>query len=39
MRWPRATEQATLPDTGHDLWGRDPDAYLALLLPFLERIG
>jgi pimeloyl-ACP methyl ester carboxylesterase len=39
MRWPRATEQATLPDAGHDLWGRDPDAYLALLLPFLERIG
>jgi hypothetical protein len=24
---------------GHDLWGRDPDAYLAVLRPFLDRIG
>jgi pimeloyl-ACP methyl ester carboxylesterase len=34
-----AAELATLPDAGHDLWGRDAEAYLAALLPFLERIA
>jgi pimeloyl-ACP methyl ester carboxylesterase len=24
---------------GHDLWSRDPDAYLAVLLPFLEELN
>ncbi|UGQ11890.1 alpha/beta hydrolase [Yinghuangia sp. ASG 101] len=28
---------ATLPAAGHDLWSRDPEAYLAVLLPFLTR--
>jgi len=27
-----------LPDAGHDLWSDDPDAYLAALRPFLDRI-
>ena len=39
--------QASLPsvqmeliaDAGHDLWSRDLDAYLAVLLPFIEGIG
>ena len=26
-------------DAGHDLWSRDPDAYLAVLLPFLEELN
>ena len=26
-------------DAGHDLWGRDVDAYLAVLLPFLDQIS
>ena len=26
-------------DAGHDLWSRDVDAYLAVLLPFLERVS
>jgi pimeloyl-ACP methyl ester carboxylesterase len=34
---PAEIEIALLPDTGHDLWSRDPDAYLAVLRPFLER--
>jgi pimeloyl-ACP methyl ester carboxylesterase len=25
-------------DAGHDLWSRDVDAYLAVLMPFLDRI-
>jgi hypothetical protein len=25
-------------DAGHDLWSRDVDAYLAVLLPFLEAV-
>ena len=31
-------EFALLPNAGHDLWSRDPDAYLAVLRPFLDRI-
>ena len=31
-------ELATVADAGHDLWSRDVDAYLAVLLPFLERV-
>ena len=41
-RWQEAlpsAELATLPDAAHDLWSRDADAYLAVLLPFLERIA
>jgi len=26
-------------DAGHDLWSRDVDAYLAVLLPFLEHVS
>jgi hypothetical protein len=26
-------------DAGHDLWSRSVDAYLAVLLPFLDGIG
>jgi pimeloyl-ACP methyl ester carboxylesterase len=29
---------ALLPDAGHDLWSRDPDAYLAVLRNFLGRV-
>ena len=32
-------EVATVPDAGHDLWGRDPSAYLAAVVPFLSSIG
>jgi pimeloyl-ACP methyl ester carboxylesterase len=31
-------ELALLPEAGHDLWSYDRDAYLAILLPFLERV-
>jgi pimeloyl-ACP methyl ester carboxylesterase len=34
-----SVEMAIIAGAGHDLWSRDPDAYLAVLLPFLERIG
>jgi pimeloyl-ACP methyl ester carboxylesterase len=34
-----SVEMATIIGAGHDLWSRDPDAFLASLLPFLERIG
>ena len=34
-----SAQMATIAGAGHDLWSRDPDAYLAVLLPFLERIG
>ena len=27
-----------LPNAGHDLWSRDPDAYLAVLRPFLDSV-
>ena len=33
-----SVEMVVLPDAGHDLWSRDPDAYLAVLLPFLDRV-
>lgn len=33
-----SVEVATVAGAGHDLWGRDRDAYLAVLLPFLHRI-
>lgn len=42
QRWQESlpsAEVATLASAGHDLWGRDAEAYLAILLPFLERIG
>jgi pimeloyl-ACP methyl ester carboxylesterase len=29
----------TIVDAGHDLWSRDVDAYLAVLLPFLDDVG
>jgi pimeloyl-ACP methyl ester carboxylesterase len=29
---------ALIADAGHDLWSRDPDAYLAVLRPFLAKI-
>ncbi|WP_019927097.1 alpha/beta fold hydrolase [Nocardia sp. BMG111209] len=41
-RWRAAlptAEVATIAGAGHDLWSRDPGAYLAALLPFLDRIG
>jgi pimeloyl-ACP methyl ester carboxylesterase len=34
-----SVQLVVLPDAGHDLWSRDPDAYLAVLVPFLERIS
>jgi pimeloyl-ACP methyl ester carboxylesterase len=34
-----SAQMATIAGAGHDLWSRDPDAYLAVLLPFLDRIG
>jgi pimeloyl-ACP methyl ester carboxylesterase len=34
-----SVKMATVAGAGHDLWSRDPDAYLAVLLPFLEGIG
>jgi pimeloyl-ACP methyl ester carboxylesterase len=33
-----SVEMVVLSDAGHDLWSRDPDAYLAVLLPFLDRV-
>ncbi len=33
-----SVEMVVLPDAGHDLWSRDPDAYLAALLPFLDHV-
>ena len=32
-------ELALLPDASHDLWSRDLDAYLAVLLPFVARVS
>lgn len=40
-RWRESSptaELATIAGAGHDLWSRDPDAYLAVLEPFLRRI-
>jgi pimeloyl-ACP methyl ester carboxylesterase len=34
-----SVELAMIADAGHDLWSRDVDAYLAVVLPFLERIS
>jgi pimeloyl-ACP methyl ester carboxylesterase len=34
-----SVEMAAIVGTGHDLWSRDPDEYLGILLPFLERTG
>jgi pimeloyl-ACP methyl ester carboxylesterase len=34
-----SVELALIADAGHDLWSRDVDAYLAVLLPFLERVS
>jgi pimeloyl-ACP methyl ester carboxylesterase len=31
-------ELALLPEAGHDLWSYDVDAYLAILLPFLDAV-
>ncbi len=33
-----AVQMEVIPDAGHDLWSRDLDAYLAVLLPFLDGI-
>jgi pimeloyl-ACP methyl ester carboxylesterase len=33
-----SVEIVLMPDAGHDLWSRDPDAYLAVLRPFLDRL-
>jgi pimeloyl-ACP methyl ester carboxylesterase len=33
-----SVEIVVVADAGHDLWSRDPAAYLAVLLPFLERV-
>jgi len=33
-----SVQMEVIADAGHDLWGRDADAYLAVLLPFLDRI-
>jgi pimeloyl-ACP methyl ester carboxylesterase len=41
-RWQEAlptVEIALLPDAGHDLWSRDPDAYLAVLRAYLARLA
>jgi pimeloyl-ACP methyl ester carboxylesterase len=41
-RWKAAlpsVEFAMLANAGHDLWSRDRDAYLAVVRPFLERVG
>ena len=34
-----SVQMEVIADAGHDLWGRDADAYLAVLLPFLDRIA
>jgi pimeloyl-ACP methyl ester carboxylesterase len=41
-RWQEAlptVEIALLPEAGHDLWSRDPDAYLAVLRAYLARLA
>jgi pimeloyl-ACP methyl ester carboxylesterase len=35
---PAAIQIVLLPDAGHDLWSRGPDAYLAVLQPWLDDI-
>jgi pimeloyl-ACP methyl ester carboxylesterase len=34
-----SVQMEVIVDAGHDLWSRDVDAYLAVLLPFLDRVG
>jgi len=34
-----SVQMAVIADAGHDLWSRDVDAYLAVLLPFLDGIS
>ena len=34
-----SVELAMIAGAGHDLWSRDVDAYLAVLLPFVERVN
>jgi len=34
-----SVQMEIITDAGHDLWSRDVDAYLAVLLPFLERVS
>jgi len=33
-----SVQMQVIADAGHDLWSRDVDAYLAVLLPFLEAV-
>jgi len=33
-----SVQMEVIADAGHDLWSRDVDAYLAVLVPFLDRI-
>jgi pimeloyl-ACP methyl ester carboxylesterase len=35
---PKEIDIVLLPDAGHDLWSRDPDAYLAVLRPWLDQV-
>jgi pimeloyl-ACP methyl ester carboxylesterase len=34
-----SVQMEVIADAGHDLWSRDVDAYLAVLLPFLNALG
>jgi pimeloyl-ACP methyl ester carboxylesterase len=34
-----SVQMELIADAGHDLWSRDVDAYLAVLLPFLEGVS
>lgn len=34
-----SVRMATIEAAGHDLWSRDPGAYLAVVRPFLEAVG
>jgi pimeloyl-ACP methyl ester carboxylesterase len=34
-----SVQMELIADAGHDLWSRDVDAYLAVLLPFLAEVG
>ena len=34
-----SVQMEVIADAGHDLWSRDVDAYLAVLVPFLERVN
>jgi hypothetical protein len=42
QRWQASlpsARMAVIASAGHDLWSRDPEAYLAVLLPFLELVA